>query len=79
MVAVNTCGELLAFAGMVTVTVSLPAPTAGATPSVALDAVHGHPATDDVTFTVAVPAAAVAVTLDGLMESEQVDPNWVIE
>jgi hypothetical protein len=77
MVAVNTRGEGSPFAGMVKVTLSLPAPAAG----VALKpvAVHGHPARDDVTFTVAVPPAAVALTLLGLMASVQVDPNCVIE
>ena len=77
MVAVTTLPSGVEIEGMVTVTGPLRAPEGGATPNVALDAVHGHPSRDAMTFTVAVPPAAVALTLVGLIANEQVEPNCV--
>jgi hypothetical protein len=75
-VAWSTGGDVLPVAGIVSVTLAEPAPEAG----VALrpDAVHGHPATEEVMFTVAVPPAAVAVAVPGLMPNEHVEPNCVM-
>jgi hypothetical protein len=64
---------------MVSVTLPLPAPEAGEGLRAGDVAVHGHPATEDAMFTVAVPPAAVAVALPGLMLNEQIEPNCVME
>ena len=64
-------------AGMVKVTGPLPVPLAGE--ALKPDAVHVQAAFDVETLTVATPPPAGAAMLGGLMASEQVEPNCVIE
>jgi hypothetical protein len=75
-VAVSTCDEAPALAGIVTLTELLPVPPAADSVNAdAVDAVQVQDDPEETTLTVALPPAEVALIADGLMEKEQPAEN----
>jgi hypothetical protein len=75
-VAVSVWVFTLAVDGITKVTLPFPVPLVGEALSPL--AVQAQVALVVVTLTLATPPAAVAVTLAGVMESAQLEPNWVM-
>src|SRR4051812_1564927 len=76
IVAVSSCDAGVPFGATVTATRWLPVPDEGVAPRPV--AVHAQDGSEAATVTIAVPPAAVAEMLAGLIPNEQLVPNCVI-